>query len=247
MSKSNSVTLRSDPRRFGAILATGVRGDRPLAKHHNTPSALPAKVNIRELVLAAVGEASVFDGFAGEGQLYRRVWHRAKNYVGCDLDWYRDERLLYVADSRRIMRAIDLGRFNVFDFDAYGSPWEHVVILCARRTVRPGERLGLVLTEGSRLKIKFGSLPHALADLASFRRDANAMGLARAQSYNRILDQALLATAARLQCRIARRWQARTVVGSGHITYVGLVLEGVRPRDIRVPADRLATRVRHPR
>ncbi|HVH77139.1 MAG TPA: hypothetical protein VM755_19655 [Stellaceae bacterium] len=47
------------------------------------------------------------------------------------------------------MRAIDLAPFNLFDFDAWGSPWEHVAILCARRPVQPGERIGLVLTDGS--------------------------------------------------------------------------------------------------
>ena len=88
----------------------------------------------------------MFDAFAGEGVLFRQVWHRAVSYVGCDLKWYRDERLMFVADNHRVMRAIDLSAFNVFDIDSWGSPWDQVLILAARRPLAAGERLGLVLT-----------------------------------------------------------------------------------------------------
>jgi len=63
------------------------------------------------------------------------------------------------------MRALPLQEFSIFDFDAYGSPWEHVIILCARRQVQPGERLGLVLT----LKLRFGAFDDALATLVGFQ------------------------------------------------------------------------------
>jgi len=64
------------------------------------------------------------------------------------------------------MRALPLQEFSIFDFDAYGSPWEHAIILCARRRVQPGERLGLVLT----LKLRFGAFDDALATLVGFQR-----------------------------------------------------------------------------
>jgi hypothetical protein len=220
---STSISARSSrkPRqRFAARLGQP-------AKTNNAARALPAKLQIRENVLAAAGgeTAVVFDAFAGEGELYRRVWHKAGRYVGCDLEWYRDDRLVYVADSRRVMRAIDLEPFNVFDFDAYGSPWEHVVILCARRHVKPGERLGLVLTEGTRLKLKFGGLPDSLAGLIGFRRSSGMAGLGRAKAYARILDRAIATAALRLHCRILNRWEAHGMVGS-QMSYIGLVLEG---------------------
>jgi hypothetical protein len=65
------------------------------SKVDNTSAALPAKVQIRRLVLLdAIGaeRAHVFDVFAG-GVLYRRVWHQAANYVGCDLK--RDQSALH--------------------------------------------------------------------------------------------------------------------------------------------------------
>jgi hypothetical protein len=232
---SKSISARSSRKRFAAKL------QQP-AKTNNNARALPAKLQIREHVLAAAGgtEAVVFDAFAGAGELYRGVWHKAGRYVGCDLDWYRDERLVYVADSRRVMRAIDLEAFNVFDFDAWGSPWEHVVILCARRSVKPGERLGLVLTEGTRLKLKFGGLPDALAGLIGFRRSSGLAGLGRARAYAGILDQAIATAAARLHCTVLNRWEAHGKMGS-QMSYIGLVLEGIGAApvtaDTRAPAD----------
>lgn len=192
------------------------------AKVNNHPSALAAKVEIRERVLDEIGtdRASVFDAFAGEGQLHDRVWHRAKAYVGCDLKWYRDARLVYVADSRRVMRAIDLSGLNCFDLDSWGSPWEHVLILAARRELAAGEKIGLVLTEGSSLKAKLGGLPHALAQLAGLRPSLRGGG----RAYDDIIDRAIAGAARRMNCRVVKRWQARGRTGAG-MRYIGLVLE----------------------
>src|SRR5690242_9791645 len=104
---------------------------------YNTKSARSAKIEIRQRVLDAIGAetAAVFDAYGGAGELYRAVWSKAARYVGCDQNWFRDERTMFVADNRRVMRAIDLGQFNVFDLDAFGSPYEQLTILAARRAV----------------------------------------------------------------------------------------------------------------
>lgn len=190
----------------------------------NHPAALTAKVGLRERVLEQIGAAAVFDAFGGGGELYRKVWHRCASYIGCDKTWYRDDRLMYVADSRRVMRAIDLQPFNIFDFDSYGSPWEHVTILCARRAVAPGERIGVMLTEGSGLKVNMGQLPYALALLAGLRPDIRGA----AGAFGRVIDKAIVGMCRRLNCQIVSRWEAYGKTGAG-VIYIGLVLEGIRP------------------
>jgi hypothetical protein len=45
---------------------------------------------------------------------------------------------MFCADNTRVLRAIDLSRFSIFDFDAYGSPWVQAVILADRRRVARG-------------------------------------------------------------------------------------------------------------
>jgi len=114
-------------------------------KVDNSPSAHAAKVDIRKRVLETIGpgKARVFDGFAGSGKMFEAVWSSAAAYTGCDLKWQNDDRRMYAADSRRVLRSIDLAQFNVFDLDAYGSPYEQCLIIAARRPPpRAGELLG---------------------------------------------------------------------------------------------------------
>ncbi len=197
-------------------------------KTNNHPAAARAKAEIRARVLDAIGpeRARVLDAFAGDGGMWRAVWHRAAHYAGCDLKWYRDERTAYVADNRRVMRALDLAAFNVFDFDAWGSPWEQVAILIARRRLAPGERLGLVLTEGTSLNLKLAGMPKALRVLTRARpgRHGKRWRLA-------LIERALDESVQRLGARIVARWEARRK-GGAEMRYIGLVLEAKQTRKV---------------
>lgn len=126
-------------------------------KTNNHRKSRSDKIELRRRVLEVMPEARVLDAFAGSGSMYRNVWCAAASYVACDQRWYPDERLAYVVDNRILLRNIDLQPFNVFDLDAYGSPWEQVAIVCARRKVAPGELIAMVLTDGSRLNLKMGA------------------------------------------------------------------------------------------
>lgn len=192
-------------------------------KTNNHPKTFRAKVEIRERVLESLGasNAAVFDAFAGEGQMHRAVWRRAAAYVGCDQVWYRDERTAFVADNRRVLRAIDLAPFNIFDLDAYGSPWEQALIVAARRPLASGEKVGVVLTEGSGLAIKMGNLPGALAMITGIR--AQMAGLNR--SHDEIIGKAIWGIARRMGGAPVKRWQAKGKTGAS-VVYVGVVIEG---------------------
>jgi hypothetical protein len=122
-------------------------------KTDNNPQARRAKIAIRQNVLDAIGrKAGVLDDFAGSGDMYSSVWKNAGHYVGCDLKPQTDSRLMFCADNTRVLRAIDLSRFSIFDFDAYGSPWVRAVILADRR-VAPGEPAGSGADRGRRLRL----------------------------------------------------------------------------------------------
>jgi hypothetical protein len=183
-----------------------------------------AKVDIRKRVVAALGrDAYVFDAFAGNGVMFDSVWKDAEYYVGCDLKWERGTgRSLFVGDNRRVMRTIDLGKFNVFDLDAYGFPWEQALIIADRRPVKPGETIGLVLTEGGGIAYKANSVPHAVSILAKIRHGAVGLGRRRED----IVDRCLKGLARRMRCTIEKRWQATGKSGAT-LLYVGVVLRGV--------------------
>ncbi len=192
-------------------------------KTNNHAATMPAKIELRRRVLEAIGadNARVFDAFAGDGKMFDAVWSKAARYVGCDLEWYRDAREAFVADNRRVLRSIDLTAFNVFDLDAWGAPWEQAIIVAARRPVKPGERIGMVLTEGSGLKLRVGDYPLSLRAIAGIR--GRAAGGSRSQ--DELMARALAGLCRRMRCTIAKRWQAKGKTGAAMI-YAGLVLEG---------------------
>ncbi len=195
-------------------------------KTDNNPQAFAAKVTIRKNVLAAIGDkASVFDAFAGAGEMYAAVWKTAAAYTGCDLKWARDGRMMFAADNRRVLRAIDLAPFNLFDLDAYGSPWEQALIIADRRPIAPGEMIGLVLTEGNGFAFKSNVMPTAIRVLTGLR--PGVVGLSRKQ--DGVIDRATAGLAKRMRCEIVSRWQAEGRTGAS-MRYIGLVFRGAHAK-----------------
>jgi len=191
-------------------------------KRDNSKPAEKAKAIIRRNILTEIGtdNARVFDAFAGEGTMYRAVWKDAAGYVGCDKDWFpQDPRAAFVCDNRRVLRAVDLTPYTVFDLDAHGSPWEQLAIIAARRPLAPGERVGVVLTEGLGLKMNMGGLGNAMAILAGVKTHMPGMGAARDQ----LIERALRRICTLMHASIERRWQAQGNKGS-RVSYIGMVL-----------------------
>lgn len=192
-------------------------------KTNNHPKSAAMKIAMRRYLLTAIPGARVFDAFAGSGKMYREVWREAAAYTGCDLKWYRDERSVFVAKCQRVLRAIALDDFDIFDLDAYGSPWEQVQIIAARRRLAPGDKLGLVLTDGSGLKLKMGQCPKALAQLCNLQQ-SRIPGINRVHAM--LIDQALTEVCRRMGARIVSR-QEHDRPGSSEMKYIALLLEGV--------------------
>jgi hypothetical protein len=191
-------------------------------KTDNNPQAFKAKVAIRRSVLDTVGcDKGVFDAFAGSGEMYSAVWKEAALYTGCDQKPQRDGRLMFCADNRRVMRAIDLAPFSIFDLDSYGSPWVQAIIIADRRRVAPGELLGLVMTEGAGFAYKSNIVPEAIAILTGLR--TGIVGLSKKQ--DAVIDKAIAGLSRRMSCTVEKRWQAIGKTGAA-MRYIGLVLKG---------------------
>lgn len=193
-------------------------------KTDNNPQAFAAKVDIRRRVfneVASQGDVMVFDAFAGSGEMYSAVWKDAKLYSGCDLKRQSDGRRMFVADNRRVLRAVSLSAFNLFDLDAYGSPWEQAIIIADRRHVEAGELFGLVITEGNGFAYKSNVVPIAIAELTGIRRGL--VGMSKKQ--DAIIDRAINGLARRMSCTVVKQWRADGRTGAS-MRYIGLVLKG---------------------
>ncbi len=185
---------------------------RSVKKVNNHPGRSAAKIQLRQAALdwIGAGDSRVFDAFCGDGEMWREVWQNASAYTGCDEKWYRDERTMFVSDNRRVMRCIDLQPYNVFDFDSYGSPWDQAMILADRRKVQPGEKVAVLLTEGSGLKIKMGHYPYSLAHIAGI--STTAVGGAR--NRDELFSKAVNGLAKRMGCEQQKVLRAASKAGS---------------------------------
>jgi hypothetical protein len=196
-----------------------------VVKTDSSHSAMSAKVEIRRRLIDRMrGEkaTSVFDAFAGRGEFHRAVWREADSYTGCDLRYFPDERRAFVADNLRVMRAIDLSAFNIFDLDAYGSPWHQAFIIASRRKVKPGELIALAITEGNGFNYKNNVVPHAVTALIGLRH-GRAVGLHHRR--DEVIAAILAALARKMDAEIVQRWQAQGRSGSW-VMYLGVVLRG---------------------
>lgn len=195
----------------------------------NHAAAFPAKRDLRAWAMGEVGEAHVFDAFCGEsGAMYDAVWHRAASYVGCDfkIEW-PDRRRRFVGDSLRVMRAIDLSPFNVFDLDAYGDPWKHMLVLADRRAWAPGEVGAVALTEGVDRRIRMCG-PVGWDELIGRRVRASASNLTEQYARQAVRAWADRAGVEIVEWRRAKRRAASNVFYSA-ITFRGTGGAGPSP------------------
>lgn len=131
---------------------------------HN--SALSTKVGLRrwlvERLVDSLGRPPrVLDCFAAGGMLWERAYDKTPHYLGIDLQQFDDARRMIVCDSRRFLRHADakLEQFDLFDLDAYGSPMEHLALICHRLRVEKGRQVGFALTDGLHFASKMSGLP----------------------------------------------------------------------------------------
>ena len=193
-------------------------------KSNNHPDAAAQKIAQRRLLLQNIPGARVFDAFAGSGKMHREVWHQAAHYVGCDLKWYRDARTAFVAKNQRVLRCLDLSDFNIFDLDAYGSPWEQATIVAARRKLSINDRIGLALTDGSGLNLKMGTCQKALAALCQLP-DNRIPGLNNVHAV--LTERALNELAARMGGKVTHKWEyVRPSVNM--MRYTAVVIQSVQ-------------------
>jgi hypothetical protein len=195
-------------------------GDKPTDNH---PQARAAKAEVRRNVLTEIGEAHVFEAFAGAGVMYDDVWKDAASYVGCDKRWFRNGRRVYVADNRRVLRAIDLKPYNIFDLDAYGAPWEQALIVAARRKLKKGELIGFAITEGGGFGYNVNCISTATAEIAGIKRDKQ---VGMRMNIEPLIERCIVGLAKRMNATIEHKWQAVSK-SSARMHYIGLVLRGV--------------------
>lgn len=140
-----------------------IKTSRTKPKSHN--SALSTKIELRRwLVEKLGGSPMILDCFCAEGMLWERAYDKTPRYLGLDIRQFNDERRTIVCDSRRYLRhsATQLERFDLFDLDAFGTPMEHLGIICNRLRLAPGKQVGFALTDCTAFTARMSGLPAAM-------------------------------------------------------------------------------------
>jgi hypothetical protein len=190
----------------------------PWQARDNTDKGI--KIDIRKRLLSMVdAPPSVLECFAGEGKIYAACY-QGMTYLGLDKKRITDGRNMLNIDNIKFLRSADLGRFNVFDLDAYGSPWHQFLVILRRRQMKPGERIALFLTDGLQIQARLGDLPHGLKPYCGIPEAMRVPCLARHMDYIR----SLVVTNA---CREAGLTIQTALIGQNprkNMTYLGLLL-----------------------
>jgi hypothetical protein len=160
------------------------------------------------------------------GEMWKNVWREAASYAGVDKDYrWGDERTRYIGDSYIVARSIDLQPFNVFDVDPFGSPWQAMLILAARRRWAKNERGAVIVTDGGAMFTKFNGPDRALSQALGMPFADRAMMGGQQSLHVDMRNQALRRWFTTCGVRPLRMWEAHGNTGAA-MGYVAIVFAG---------------------
>lgn len=85
-------------------------------------SWLNEKIKLRKKFL--IENPCVLDLYCGTGKMYFNVYKEtALKYIGIDKEKIFDDDKCFLSDNEEFVRKNNIKDFNVFDLDAYGTPW----------------------------------------------------------------------------------------------------------------------------
>jgi hypothetical protein len=94
-------------------------------------SHLKEKIILRLLNLPDKKNIKVLDCFHGNGEIWRNIKILSKKTIevdGIDLKYYNDSFSL-IGDNLKILKSIDINKYDIIDLDAYGMPDEQIEII----------------------------------------------------------------------------------------------------------------------
>ena len=114
----------------------GKKGSSGIKTHsvHTDNCNFASKVKLRADAVASLPYVNVLDCFAGENRLWKEIPHN--DYYGIEKEAGKGANLN--ADNLRVIKSLDLSRFNVIDLDSYGTPIDQILALYDNETLQKG-------------------------------------------------------------------------------------------------------------
>jgi tRNA G26 N,N-dimethylase Trm1 len=114
-----------------------------------------AKQKLRESVFLNMKNSNVLEVYCGSGEMYNAVWYKAEKYTGIDKVKFFDKRHTICGDAEKAIRLVDINDYNIFDIDAYGSPYEILDYIVGKIDLK-NKKIGFVVTDGVNMDLKLG-------------------------------------------------------------------------------------------
>ena len=179
-----------------------------------------AKQGLRNNVLNFFDEKHVLEVFCGSGEMYRDVWRVADTYTGIDIKKQFDERNTICGDAVKAVSTIDLDCFNIFDIDAYDSPYDVLNIVLSRYQ-GDAKRLAFILTDGINMDLKMGRICKGLRSLL----DVDSKIFKKANNlHGKIVEDIVDIVADKLKAKVIHKEFAKGVTGAA-MRYYAFVIE----------------------
>jgi hypothetical protein len=126
---------------------------------------IDAKIELRQLIDCK--ELSVLECFCGSGEMFNAVWKDAFHYEGIDIKKQDDLRITHQGDCALMLKKLNLEKFNVFDIDAYGSPYECLQIIVEKiKKQEKSKKYHFFITDGIEIDLRMGKIENFFGLLA---------------------------------------------------------------------------------
>ena len=179
-----------------------------------------AKPEIRHRILSMIDSPRVLEVFCGAGEMYHSVWHMADRYTGIDKVKYFDNRHTICGDAKKAVKLIDVSDYNIFDIDAYGSPYDVLNIVLSRYQ-GDAKRLAFILTDGINMDLKMGRICKGLRSLL----DVDSKIFKKANNlHGKIVEDIVDIVAEKLKAKVIHKEFAKGNTGAA-MRYYAFVLE----------------------
>lgn len=172
--------------------------------------------------MLASQKTHVLEVFCGKGEMYEAVWSECNSYLGIDKRKFQDKRAVLIGDAMSALLQVNCSEYNIFDIDAYGSPYECLAeIVKQLEQKNKHKRIAFCITDGVQMDLRMGNITLSMACLSGI----NVKKISRAHKLHdviiaRIIDH----IASRLHCNVIDKKIAIGATGSG-MRYYSFVIE----------------------
>jgi len=184
---------------------------------------ISAKKDLRNEIIRCAEISNVIEVYCGKGEMFDLVWNKSDSYIGIDKVKFFDKRNTICGDAVSCLKQIDVTKYNIFDIDAYGSPYECISeIVRQLEASKNNDKLYFCVTDGLQIDMRMGRVSKFMAELSG----VNSRRISKAHKMHNIIIKNIIHNISnRLNRRLLSSNIAIGKTGSGMRYYTFILSE----------------------